>query len=235
MSSAHIEEVAEAHIIEVAGSAENGSDDATDDESHDIFKVFATERRKRDAKMAKLQELLTPPARAPTPKPPEPVSTTTKRAGSNRPNPQYRYQAAASVEDQQLTDQLREWLMDGKLSLTTPAHVFAASPSFRKDLVDRLRTYRIDTNSSRGAPDGSSVQVNSILASPRTPEYSLPLLEVDVIVAGQVIETGVLDNGSQIVAIRKDLACEVQAAIDKDLLLEMEVASCGLSWTLGVC
>ena len=94
--------------------------------------------------MVKLQELVTPPARAPTPKPPEPVSTTTKCAGSNRPNPQYRYQAAASVEDQQLTDQLREWLMDGKLSLTIPAHIFAASPSFQKDLVDRLRTHRID-------------------------------------------------------------------------------------------
>jgi hypothetical protein len=67
--------------------------------------------------------------------------------------------------------------MDGKLSLTTPVHTFTASPSIRKDLVDRLRMHPIDTNSSEGAPDGSSVQVNLILASPRTCiSHAVPLM-----------------------------------------------------------
>jgi hypothetical protein len=55
--------------------------------SHDIFEVFAIEQRKRDTKMAKLPELVTPPARALTQKASEPVSTTTKHVGSKSPQP----------------------------------------------------------------------------------------------------------------------------------------------------
>jgi len=36
--------------------------------------------------------------------------------------------------------------MQGKLSLTTPAHVFAASPTIRKDVVDKLKVWRVKTN-----------------------------------------------------------------------------------------
>jgi hypothetical protein len=57
--------------------------------------------------------------------------------------PQYRYQSNA--EDQQLTTQLFNWLLEGKLAQATPAHILAASAPARKELVERLRTRRAET------------------------------------------------------------------------------------------
>jgi hypothetical protein len=42
--------------------------------------------------------------------------------------------------------ELQDYLMQGQLSLTTPAHVFAASPSIRKDVVDRLKVRHVETH-----------------------------------------------------------------------------------------
>jgi hypothetical protein len=68
---------------------------------------------------------------------------------------------------------------------------------------------------------------------PHVPKYMLPLREVDVMINDLAIEAGVLDNGSQIVTIREDLACEVCAWINHNRKLEMEVASGSISWTLS--
>jgi hypothetical protein len=51
---------------------------------------------------------------------------------------QYRYQANA--KDQHLTAELEEYLMQGKLSLMTPAHIFAASTAICKLIAEKLRT-----------------------------------------------------------------------------------------------
>ncbi|KAI0278593.1 hypothetical protein BC826DRAFT_893754, partial [Russula brevipes] len=59
------------------------------------------------------------------------------------------------------------------------------------------------------------------------------LQEVDVEVGGSRIEAGVLDPGSQIVAIRQDLAKEVGAKINEHVKIEMEGANGVTSWTLG--
>jgi len=58
--------------------------------------------------------------------------------------PQYRYQSNA--EDQRLVSELQAWLLEGKLSLTTPAHLLAACPAIRKDLVDKLKVRRVEAN-----------------------------------------------------------------------------------------
>ena len=63
---------------------------------------------------------------------------------------QYWYQSNA--EDQQLVSKLEDYLMQGKLSLTTPAHVFAASPTIRKDVVNKLKVQRIETNEYEVVP-----------------------------------------------------------------------------------
>ncbi|KAI0281703.1 hypothetical protein BC826DRAFT_883731, partial [Russula brevipes] len=59
------------------------------------------------------------------------------------------------------------------------------------------------------------------------------LQEVDVLVGGSALEAGVIDPGSQIVAIRQDLAEEIGAKFNQQAKVEMEGANGVTSWTLG--
>jgi len=65
-------------------------------------------------------------------------------------NAQYWYQSNA--KDQQLISKLEDYLMQGKLELTTPAYVFAASPTICKDVIDKLKVHCIETNKYKVVP-----------------------------------------------------------------------------------
>jgi len=123
-STSRIEEVVESHVLQVRDSVTTDEDKEF---SHDIFKVFATEKKQVD-KASKAPELSAPPP---------PTQAPSTSSGSTWPNTQYRYQS--NVEDHQLTMELEEYLMKGKLSLTMPAHVLAASPAIRKNLAEKLK------------------------------------------------------------------------------------------------
>lgn len=56
--------------------------------------------------------------------------------------------------------------------------------------------------------------------------------KVVVVVGESSVEAGVLDPGSQIVAIRQGLAEQVGARVNEKIKVEMEGAN-GASWTLG--
>ena len=112
-------------------------------------------------------------------------------------------------------------LWDSKLDQTTPAHVLAASPAIRKELSEKLRTRRV------------KVGTVSVSGSALKPAYALPLWEIDILVAGTASEAGLLDSGSQIVAISQDLATEVGATINMDVRLRMEGTNGATSWTVG--
>lgn len=257
-SSARIEEVAESHIVQIVGNEEDPESD--NEKPFDFFQVFATEKKKRDTRRSKAPELLPPitsgdtttspssstdppvlgivPSAVVTAASPAPAAsalpTPTKDPAHARMTPQYRYQSAA--DDQQLVSELQAWLMEGRLALTTPAHVLAASPTIRKDLVERLRLRRVETSSYEEAVDVALVDTinqNSPFPSLREPAYSLPLREVDVQIGGKVTEAGVIDPGSQIIVMREDLAREVGASINTDRLLQMEGANGATNWTLG--
>ncbi|HEX4714522.1 MAG TPA: retropepsin-like aspartic protease, partial [Ktedonobacteraceae bacterium] len=209
-------------MAQITEATDEGTADS-DGELYDLFEVLATEkadRRKRDAK--KVQEAPAPPPQhAPT----SSASVPTAPTNVARSAPQYRYQSNA--EDQQLTTQLFNLLLEGKLTQATPAHILAASASIRKDLVERLRTRRVEAAVFE-QPSPSPVS----MPSPE-PEYSLPLQEIDILVGGHSTVAGVIDPGSQIVAIRKDLADEVTAGINPGVRLEMEGANGATNWTLG--
>jgi len=133
-ASAKIEEIVKAHMLQVQDSVTSNEDQNKEDFSQDILEVFAAERKKRPDKASKLSALC--------PKTPVPALVLVAQAPAtdpnySRPNMQYRYQSNA--EDQQLVSKLEDYLIQGKLSLTTPAHVFAASPAIRKDVVDKLK------------------------------------------------------------------------------------------------
>ena len=161
--------------------------------------------------------------------PPDHVS----HPSTSLPVPQYRYQSNA--EDSKLTAELYQWLLEGKLSLVTPAHVLAACPTIRKELIERLRTRRVDVASFEEIPSPVNTTPHSVLelSAPRIAKYSLPLREVDILINDLVPETGILDQGSQIVVIRQDLAMEAGAHINFEHQLEMEGANGLVSKTLG--
>ena len=223
--SAHIEEITESHIFQVVTPVVHAP--KPENEPQDIFEVFMAERQKQE-KVAK------------PPEPAESISTPPPPADANmhaQHNPQYRYQA--NIEDHRLVSKLHTWLMEGKLSQTTPAHVLAASLGIRKELVDKLKVRHIETNSyeelhkeleNEDTPLPFSVLQ---LSAWREPAFSLPLQEIDISLGINLLEPGVLDPGSQIVVIQHDLAQELGARINTGRLLEMEGANGATNWTLG--
>ena len=122
--------------------------------------------------------------------------------------------------------------MDGKLTQTTPAHILAACSAICKDLVEKLQVCRVETSSYEEAATASySINIQSIIC--QEPACLLPLREIDILVGGKVSEPSVLDSGSQIIVIQKNLALEVGATINADQLLQLEGANGATNWTLG--
>ncbi len=121
----------ESHLLQISAITKVEAEPVSDsgEDLGDIFNVFTVEHRKKcKDRTAKLPELAsyTPP----TPS----SSLTTSDAlphtpNTSKPSPQYCYHSNA--KDQHLIMELQSWLLEGKLSYTTPAHVFAASPSIR--------------------------------------------------------------------------------------------------------
>jgi len=110
--------------------------------------------------------------------------------------------------------ELEEYLMKGKLLLTTPAHILAASPAICKNLAKKLKVQCMETNeyevvaagdlralASRrttvhnDTPDGME---SHPLANDQPPAFCLPLQEIDVLVNGSTKIPAILDTGSQI-------------------------------------
>jgi hypothetical protein len=127
-----------------------------------------------------------------------------------------------------------DWILEGKLDQITPAHILATSPPIRRELVERLRPRRVETGSFEQVYDDNADPVSVLqLAARREAEFSLPLREIDILVNNIRTEAGVLDQGSQIVVIREDLAKEVGARINTSRTLRMEGANSSTSRTLG--
>jgi hypothetical protein len=79
-----------------------------------------------------------------------------------------------------------------------PAHIFAASPPIRKDMADKLHIHCVET-AAFAIPLQIAMPASS--GPPIEPAYSLLLQEIDVLVGSLSMEAGVIDPGSQIVAI----------------------------------
>ena len=215
-----------AYITEEADSDTGSDDNVYTTELYDMYEVFAA--KKKDS-----TPLKAPTSAAAIPPPPPPAPTTRPAPSTSTSRPlQYRYQASA--EDQALTKELIGCIFEGKLDRITPAHIFAASSPVRKEVVERLRSRRVETASFEQA-DGEEMDPVSVLrlATRREAKFSLPLREIDVLVNSRKTEAGVLDQGSQIVVIREDLANEVGAQINTQRVLQMKGANSSTSRTLG--
>ena len=144
--------------------------------------------------------------------------------------------------------------MQGRLSLTTPAHVFAASPVIRKNIVEKLKVRRVETNEYEAvsarlpqapaallpAAHRTTVHDDTFDDIPHTPDalsrppaFCLPLQEIDVLVNAAIKVPAILDTSSQIVIIRHDIIQSLGAPINYQRLIEMEGANGATNWTVG--
>jgi len=237
-ASARIEEVIESHILQVR-------EVATPDKevfSQDIFEVFAAEKMKRPGKASEFSAPPPPPP-APAPSTSAPAQPPAATSSAPRSNTQYQYQSDA--EDQQLVTELEEYLMKGKLSLTTPAHVFAASHAVRKNIAKKLKVHHVETNEYEVVPAADSClpprrttvhddfSDDPPLSDDRSPEFCLPLLELDALVNSSLKSPAILDTGSQIIVIRHDIVQSLGFPINSQRLIEMEGANGATNWTVG--
>src|SRR6266404_4905777 len=108
----------------------------------------------------------------------------------------------------------------------TPAHVLVASASIWKSLSERLWPWCVETGAFE---EYTSPPPPSTLPEA---EYSLLLCEVDVLINSKIVDTSVLNSGSQIVAIHADLARELGARVNTRRQMEMEGADSNTSWML---
>ena len=108
----HIKEIVKMHMLEVREVPED-SEEEEEIVSYDIFKVFAMEKKRHEAWGSIAPDIVAAPR------------TGYRFADFNNSCPQFRYQL--NTEDHHLVSKLKEYLMEGKLSLITPAHIFAAS------------------------------------------------------------------------------------------------------------
>jgi hypothetical protein len=224
--------VVESHVLQVREVLDAAEEE--EEVPHDIFEVFAAERRKRDNRPSKTPELASL----------QDTKLSTSDVSTTRPSPQFRYQSNA--EGHHLVSELEDYLMQGKLSLTTPAHVFAASPIIRKDVVDKLRLRRVESGEhevTRNAPNLSDVSGSAaddkaqthlhMLAPTRPLAFCLPLQELDVLVNNDIKVTAILNTGSQIIVIRQDLIKALGVPINTRRTIKMEGANGATNWTVG--
>jgi len=136
--AAFIREVTELHILQVTSVTDSEDDSESDDESqHTYSRSSQLKRRGTPVNPQNFPKPNQRPSRSFqshkvdaskfTPSAQPLWITDTSLEKPSKPPAQYRYQYTA--EDQRLVEELLAWLLDGKLTHATPAHVLAASPS----------------------------------------------------------------------------------------------------------
>ena len=202
-------------------------DNEEEEFSHDIFEVFTVEKKKCENKPGKALELSAPPP-----------SIQASASGSSNvcPNTQYQYQSNA--EDQQLVSKLKDYLLQWKLSLMTPPHIFAASPTIRKNIVNKLKVRCMETNKYKVVPAQRPpttvhevTDAATIIEQPS--DFCLPLQELNILVNSSIKVAAILDTGSQIVIIQHDIVQALRAPVNYHQLIEMEGANSTTNWMVG--
>jgi len=87
--------------------------------------VFTAEKRKHDRRQSKVPKLT--------------IHQEHMYQTANTGNMCMQFKHQLNAEDHHLILELEDYLMQGKLLLTTPTHIFVASPVIQKDIVEKLR------------------------------------------------------------------------------------------------
>jgi hypothetical protein len=144
--------------------------------------------------------------------------------------------------------------MQGRLSLMTPAHVFAASPIIHKNIVEKLKVRQVETNEYEVIPAKLSQALTaSLQATPhitihnntfddllhqpvaiaQPSAFCLPLQEIDILVNTAVKVPAILNTGSQIIVIWHNIVQSLRVPVNYQWLIKMEGANGATNWTVG--
>jgi hypothetical protein len=219
--------------------AEEESDEEADEDIEDLARVFAAEasRRfekgkrkttnsnKKDAEPAK-PALITPP-----PKPKESVPKTDTVA-----KPEVAFHFASPCDNPALITQVWNKALDATITVT-PRELLAVSTDMRKRYREFTTTKRVP-----GPPrSGDSALFDMLLSQITTDgegqyvaDDSAPLRTMRARVGDRFEYDCVVDNGSSIVAINKEIWAQLGAPARSDLIMRMESSHGTVEKTIGV-
>jgi hypothetical protein len=127
-------------------------------------------------------------------------------------------------------------ILDGSLDGLTVRHMLAASQSIRAKFNGFLKNQRVEVpsqNINLVSGEIASLERRMNHDGLVVGHSSVPLREVPVLVNGTLWERALLDEGSTICVIRKDLWQEIGAHADPSLIMRMEGANSDIQTTLG--
>jgi hypothetical protein len=175
--------------------------------------------------------------------PPNPV-TIPPSSSSSSSQPQFRF--TSPIEDPKAVQNVIERSLDGTVTLTQ-RELYAITPDVRKHMKEQVTTHRV--------PTGHSVNISGLEEAPSELETtSLSLTQQfsqssnQIIVANQIenLRTialeldgkftveAILDEGSQIIGIRRDIWERLGLPLLKDHTILMESANATTEMTLGL-
>jgi hypothetical protein len=149
--------------------------------------------------------------------------------------PKYKLQSPA--DDETLNEETMKMILGGKLDeRLTVKHMLAASPPLRAKFNSYLRNQRVEVPTQ-----STNLVENTVAAFEQrynqeglvVGHSSVPLREVSVLVNGSLWERALLDEGSTICVIRKDLWQDLGAHANPSNSMRMEGANSDVQTTLG--
>jgi len=112
---------------------------------------------------------------------------------------------------------LLQYILDAEVLNVRVQNLLAISGNLRREMVDQTCT--------QNKPPTVGVALVTLLERPV--EFAIPFREVEVVVIGQRHELGLLDEGSEIVIVQKDLCDELGLKVNRKQRLTMQTANGG--------
>jgi hypothetical protein len=174
-----------------------------------------------------------------------PLKPTSNNIPPTSQQQQYRFSSA--IEDPKAVQNVMERSLDGTVTLTQ-RELYAIAPEVRKRIKEQVTTHRIPTGTpatssliEESLPDDEnpsssflhhhlSSQTNPIIVANHTEELRTIPLELD----GKVTVDAILDEGSQIIGIRRDIWEKLGLPLLRDLTIVMESANATKESTMGL-
>jgi hypothetical protein len=160
---------------------------------------------------------------------------TTEPAGAKIP--QYKY--STPIEDESVVKKVVQQALDSSLTLTT-REVLAIAPDVRKVIKDQITTKRMaavnnlndvgERNEHSMFMASLPVRSDNLIVAKQTEE----LRSIDAVLEGKVAIEATVDDGSQIIGIRRDKWEELGIPMRSDHLMVMESANMSKDQTLGL-
>ncbi|KAF8816293.1 hypothetical protein BYT27DRAFT_7277147 [Phlegmacium glaucopus] len=126
--------------------------------------------------------------------------------------PAYRFESR--ILDPELPAQILQRVLDIQVPNIKVKDLLSLSGDLCKVMVETVRTQKLATTNA------------AMITVPEVPvEFTTPLREVDIILMGKKAEVGLLDDGSEIVVIRRDLCEELGVTVNRNRRMTMQVAN----------